>query len=95
MKGVELMKINTYGIKMNGLRKAAGKTKCLANCRDGCYVQISYDLDDGDIYTCFHCDVNSCIQYYGDVITVCNAKSPKTMQQIADKIAEVLGHENH
>lgn len=89
------MKINTHGIKMNGLRKAAGATKCLASCRSGCRVQISYDCDDGDIYTCFHCDCNGHAQYCGDVVTVCHAGSPMTMQQIADRIAEVLNHENY
>lgn len=49
--------INTYGIKMNGLRKAAHETKGLSPYGD-IRTQISYDRDTGDIYTDDHIGEN-------------------------------------
>ena len=45
--------INTHGIKINGLRKAAHETKGLSPYGD-VRTQISYDRDTGDIYTNDH-----------------------------------------
>lgn len=83
------MKTNTYGMKMAGLRKAAGETKGLCGYYSGCYVQISYDQDTGEILTDYHYSLgqNSWSEYHDPaVITVCNASKPMTMQQIADEI---------
>lgn len=79
--------VNTYGMKMHGLKKAAGETKGLSYYR-GDYVQISYDRSDGEILTNYHVSTNSWSEYHDpQIITVCNAREPMTMQQIADEIA--------
>lgn len=91
------MKIDTHGIKMYGLRKAAGETKRLTGYYSGHYIQISFDTSDGEILTDYHCSFgqNSWSVYHKpSIISVCNACIPMTMQQIADKIAEVVSCQN-
>ena len=91
------MKTNTYGMKMTGLRKAAGETKGLRGYYSGSYVQISYDQDTGEILTDYHYSLgqNSWSEYHDPaVITVCNASKPMTMQQIADEIFAAVGRGN-
>lgn len=87
------MTTNTYGLTMRGLRKAAGDTKGLTGYYSGHYVQISYDTSDGEILTNYHYSLghNTWSQYHdSDIITVCNASEPMTMQQIADAIVEAV-----
>lgn len=86
------MKVNTHGIKMVGLKKAAGETKSLNGC-NGCYVQISYDRADGEVLSDYHCSLghNSWSEYRSDsILSVCFLDNRTTMQEIADKIAERL-----
>lgn len=81
-----MTKINTYGLKMTGLRKAASETKCLSRYRSP-YVQISYDRETGEVITNYHASENSWSDYHNaDIYTVCRASVPMTMQQIADAI---------
>lgn len=85
--------VNTYGFKMAGLRKAAGATKGLTNYYSGEYVQISYDKKDGEILTNYHYNLgqNSWSEYNNpNIITICNASSSMTMQEIANKIIESI-----
>ena len=87
--------INRHGLILSGLRKAAGETKGLTGYYSGRYVQISYDTRNGAILTNYHYNLgqNSWTQYHNsDIITICNASSPMTMQQIADAIAEAVAH---
>ena len=73
------MKLEKYGIKMQGLKMAAGETKWLDG-RNG-YVQISYD----------HADVNGWTRYHSEtIIPVRNTREPMTMQGIADAVALAL-----
>lgn len=84
------MKINTYNLIMKGLRKAAGETHGLNPCDAG-YLQISYDLSDGEVLTDYHYSLgqNSWSVYRDpNIIFVCNADRQLTMQEIADKIAD-------
>lgn len=85
-----MMKANTYGLKMKGLKKASGET---CTCRQG-YVQISYDMDDGEVIATYHADTNSWSEFRGgSVLTVCGTDRHMTMQEIADVIArEVSSH---
>lgn len=86
------MKVNTHGIKMVGLKKAAGETKHLNGC-NGCYVQISYDRADGEVLADYHCSLghNSWSQYrQSSIINICFLDYPTTMQEIADRIADRL-----
>lgn len=90
-----MAQVNTYGFRMVGLRKAAGETKDLTGYYSGHYVQISYDHDDGEILTNYHYSLgqNSWSQYHSpSIITICNASEPMTMQQIADRIADLLSY---
>ena len=93
------MKVNTYGLKMIGLKAAAGETKGISYYT-GEYVQIAYDIDDGRVVTAFYSSVDrlddgdrpgTC---YGSIIIVCNATSPMTAQQIAAEIAERVAEFN-
>ena len=81
--------INTHGIKMNGLRKAAHETKGLSPYGD-IRTQISYDRDTGDIYTNDHIGENWSQYHDPAVITVCFTKRHMSQQEIADRIAEAL-----
>lgn len=87
------MKINTYGKKMNGIRKASGETKGLTGYYSGHYVQISYDKVTGDVLTNYHYSLgqNSWSEYNDpNVITIGNYSEPMTMQAIADEINNAL-----
>lgn len=46
------MKLEKYGIKMQGLKKAAGETKHLDYWNG--YTQISYDRADGEVMAEYH-----------------------------------------
>lgn len=85
-----MTKVNTYGMKMHGLKAAAGVTRgvCPSNRH---YVQISYNEATGDIYADWHVDCNSWTNYYNAAIfDVTYTPRPLTMQQIADAIAATV-----
>lgn len=83
------MKLEKYGIKMQGLKMAAGETKGLDGWNG--YVQISYDRADGEVIAAYHADVNDWTRYHSNsIISVCNAREPMTMQSIADAVALAL-----
>lgn len=86
------MAINTYGIKMNGLKKASGYTENYGPY-SGSYVELFYDKSNGDVWGIFQHSLgqNSWTVYHDpDVIKVCNTSSHMTMQQIADCIRDRL-----
>lgn len=88
------MKLEKYGIKMQGLKKAAGKTKGIDGWNG--YVQISYDLADGDVIAVYHTGVNNWTRYHSNsIISVCNAREPMTMQDIADAVALAIDDYNN
>ena len=83
------MKVNTHGLKMTGLRKAAGETKGLTDYYSGHYVQVNYDKATGEVFTNYHYSLgqNSWSEYHDPDVIVCgNVSSPMTMQRIADMI---------
>ena len=85
--------INKHGIKMIGLRRAAGATKGMSGYYSGHYIQLSYDRSDGEVLADYHYSFgqNSWTQYHSkDVIRVANISTPKTMQQIADMIYDAV-----
>lgn len=87
------MKIDKHNLPMHGLRKASGETKDLAGYYSGHYVQISYDIQTGDVITDYHYSLgqNSWTKYHdANIITICNASEPMTMQEIADAIANKI-----
>ncbi len=83
------MKVNTHGLKMIGLRKAAGATKPTKGYYDGYYIQISYNIKTGEIHVNEHWNLghNDYVKYHNpDIINVGNICTPTTMQGIADMI---------
>ena len=83
------MKLEKYGIKMQGLKKAAGETKHLDYWNG--YTQISYDRADGEVIAVYHTDVNDWTRYHSEtIIPVRNTRDPMTMQGIADAVALAL-----
>ena len=86
------MAINTYGIKMKGLKKASGCTENYGPY-SGSYVELFYDKNSGDIWGTFQHSLgqNSWTVYPDpDIIKICNTSSHMTMQQIADCIRDRL-----
>ena len=81
-------KVNTYGLKMVGLKKACGETVDWG--RSGWKTQISYDQETGEIFTNDH--LGECWSEYHDpdIITVCTTTHHMTMQAIADAIREAV-----
>ena len=87
------MKTNTHGLKMHGLRKAAGDTKGLNGYYSGQYVQINYDTVEGMVWTNYHYSLGHSSWTHYDcptVITVCTTSVPMTMQAIADAVYEAV-----
>lgn len=85
--------LNTHGIKMIGIRKAAGETKTLRGYYSGEYVELFYDRADGEVITIYQYSLgqNTWTQFHDrSVVKICNLSEPYTMQQIADLIAEGL-----
>ena len=85
------MALNTYGIKMVGLKKASGAT---INSTRG-YSQLSYDKVSGEVIETWHVGnpMTSWSEFRDrDIIHVCNTSVHMTMQQIADAICRALHH---
>ena len=86
------MKVNKHGLKMIGLKKAAGYTENYG-VYSGHYVQISYDCKTGEVLTAYHYSIghNEWTVYHdSNIITICYTSSKMTMQQIADAIIEIV-----
>lgn len=85
--------VNTHNLPMNGLREASDETKDLTGYFSGQYVQISYNRKTGDILTYYHYSFghnNWTVYHDPDIITVCTASNPMSMQEIADAIYEAV-----
>lgn len=87
------MKIDTHGLKMVGLRKAAGYTENYPR-ESGKYVQISYDKSTGEVLTTYHVSLgnNSWTEYDENVILVCFTRHHLSMQMLADLIAAKVAY---
>ena len=78
--------LDKHGIKMTGLKKAAGETRGL--CGYG-YVEIFYDHSDNTVWGDWHGTHNEWSEYHdSDIECVCRTSKPMTMQQIADAIKD-------
>ena len=83
--------LNKYGLKMNGIKKAAGETKDLRGFYARSYVQISYDVNSGEVLAKYHDSANSFMRYdEPGIIHVMNAHNPISMQYIADMIDNAM-----
>lgn len=88
--------VNTYGIKVKGIRKASGNTVNWAP-RSGGYTEIFYDRGNGEVWTVDQISLgqNSWTDYHDPaVIKICNTSRHMTMQEIADSIMERLAKAN-
>ena len=86
------MKINTYGLKIKGLRKVSGDTKNYG-FYSGKYVEIFYNRDTGELWSVYQFSLgqNSWTEYHDNaIIKVCNATEHMTMQEIVDRIHNQL-----
>jgi len=80
--------INTYGLKISGLKKASGETANFG-AYSGEYTEIFYNLRSGEVWAKYQYSLgqNNWTAYDDtDVIKVCNTSAHMTMQQIADAI---------
>lgn len=87
--------LNTYNIKMTGLKKASSDTKGLSGYYSGEYAELFFDRATGEAWTVYQYSLgqNSWTEYdKKDVVKVCNLSEPTTMQQIADLIKERLDY---
>lgn len=85
-----MTKVNKHGLEMNGLRYAAGETRNFPN-RFGSRIQVGYNMKTSEIRCAFHVTSDSWTEWNDDdVINIGFFSRKTTMQQIADRIAEVL-----
>ena len=86
------MALNKYNLPMSGLRKACSATVNWSP-RSGGYTEIFYDRSTGEIWTVDQVSLghNSWTQYDDpNVIKICETSNHMTMQEIADRIHEVV-----
>lgn len=85
--------LNTYGLKMHGLRKAAGETKSLSGPYSPEYLQLNYDRSTGEVWTDFFFSIghNDWAVYHDENVLNCgNLCAPHTMQEIADYVRHAV-----
>lgn len=87
------MKLNTYGIKMHGLKTVSGESKSLKGFFHGGYLELFYDIKSGDIWSIYQYSYghNLWTVYHDDnVIRLGNIYTSHTMQELADIIIDRL-----
>ena len=73
------MKINKYGVKMTGLKLAAGATKPLSPYAPW-HIQIGYDMATGKVICSeVYSDCNYLVYHDDTIITLPNITRPMTM----------------
>lgn len=83
-----MAKINTYGLKMTGLKKASGSTQN-HGFYSGLYEEIFYSLSTGEVWAKSQCSIgHNAWTVYDDsaIVKVGETCEHLTMQQIADMI---------
>lgn len=84
------MKLNTYGMKMKGLKKVSGQTMNYGDY-SGKYDEVFYDRATGETWTVFQYNLggNSWTEYSDEnVVKICDAYRHMTMQELADAIRD-------
>lgn len=84
------MKLNTYGMKIKGLKKASGETRNYGDYSDR-YDEVFYNMESGEVWTVYQVSLggNSWTEYHDpNIIKICNAYHHMTMQQLADAIVD-------
>lgn len=89
--------INTHGLKMVGLAEAANDTVGLNSYCMPARVEIFYDLEDGAVWTVFHCGLNDSWTEYrsSSIIRVGGARRRLTKQRIADMVADAVAEKRY
>lgn len=80
-------------MKIKGLKKVAGESKCLQGYYSGRYLQLNYDRKTGEIWTDEHISLgqNSWTEYHDSNILVCgNICKPVTMQEIRQMVENAI-----
>ena len=83
------MAIDKHGLKMTGLKAAAGATRGLRGYHSGEYVELFYDRQTGEVWTVYQCSLgqNTWTEYRNQsVIKIGNISSQCSMQYLADLI---------
>lgn len=90
--------LNTYGLKMAGLKKVSSETKGLRGYYSGEYCEVFYDISTGEVWSEYQYSLgqNTWTVYDNpDVIKVGNVSAPKTMQELADMVQDAVRyHQN-
>lgn len=80
--------LNKHGLPMRGIKEATRETH-YTDC--GLYTGIYYNIETGRIYAYSEVGCNTWhVWEYDPVIPICNVNHRMTMQQIADRIADVV-----
>lgn len=85
-------KINTHGLKINGLRRVSGETGGWP-AHSGGYDEIFYNRETGDLWTVPQVSLgrNSWTVYHDpNVVKVGETAEHMTMQEIADAVADAV-----
>ena len=91
-----MVKINTHGLKMTGLKATSGETKGLCGYYSGSYIEIFYDRSTGEVWGNYQVSLgqNTWTRYDDpNVVKICNVSEPHTMQQIADLVRDYMREE--
>ena len=89
--------VNTHDLKMVGLAEAAKDTVGLNSYCMPAWVEIFYDLDDGEVWTRFHCglDDSRTVYHSPSIIKVGGARRRLTKQRIADMVADAVAEKRY
>jgi len=82
-------------MKITGIKAVCSETEQLKGYYNGHYVQINYNLRTGETWGDYHYSLgqNSWTVYHDpDIITVCNAEEPMTMDEICIVIKDAVWH---
>lgn len=83
--------INRHGLKISGLKKAAGDLRTLNGGAE--YYELFYNTATGETWTRYHYSIgrNSWTVYHDpDIIKIGDYTAATTMQALADDIAEEM-----
>lgn len=85
--------VNNHGVRLAGIRRACTETRWLTPgaIAGGCHVQVSYDTEHGQVMAQYCAPGERHVYHDPEVISVCMAYAPMTMQEIADAVAAALG----
>ena len=88
-----MTKVNTHGLKMVGLKKVAGESRCLPDDGLG-WLQVNYDKYTGKVWSDFFYGLNDWWTEYHDedIVFICKVRGKITMQELADEIYNYLNY---